>query len=438
MTAVSQLVTFTSRDDRVVRVTTIIRVALVGLLVGNLGRIPVFSTGDRDAPVLLNDLLVAAMLCAGLAAALRARALRVDSTTLFAAAFAVVGGASTLLSIPRFGLDAFETAVSLGYLARWIFYFLVYVVGINAIRRDEAWRVWQTLELLVLIFAAFGVIQSIALPNFAQTVYPSSRLRADWDPQGHRLVSTWLDPVFAGAFIMIGLLMQLAQVAVARRVSWWKPVLLVVALILTASRAALLATAVGVIVIVLARGLSKRLLRAGVLLGGLALVAIPIVIQFTGLVQKLGVDASALQRFIAWTRGAKVFLDHPVVGIGFNAWGFVQERYGYERLYAFSYSLDGGLIFVAVMTGIIGLALYVGMLTTILRRARRTWRDDAVTLAHRGLAIGVAASTVALVVDALFGNSLFLPFLMETIAVVWAILFAVSQRAGDGSRRAAT
>ena len=54
-----------------------------------------------------------------------------------------------------------------------------------------------------LAFAGFGIVQSAFLPNFAQRIYPDARLYLDWDPQGHRLVSTFLDPNFAGAFILL-------------------------------------------------------------------------------------------------------------------------------------------------------------------------------------------------------------------------------------------
>ena len=39
-----------------VRLLGAIRVAIALLVVANLGRVPVLSTGDREAPLLLNDL----------------------------------------------------------------------------------------------------------------------------------------------------------------------------------------------------------------------------------------------------------------------------------------------------------------------------------------------------------------------------------------------
>ena len=411
------------------RLATLAQFALLGLLVGNLGRIPVFSTGDRDAALLVNDLFVALMLGWGFLSALISRSLRVDSVALLAVAFATLGGATAVLGIWRFGLTGQELAVSLGYLARWLFYFGVYVVLINALRAGDAERIWRTLESVIVAFALFGIVQSITLPDFAQLVYRDSRPQFDWDVQGRRLVSTWLDPNFAGAFLMIALVVEVALISVGKRVAAWKPMILSVALVLTASRGTALAVAVAFAVILLARGLSKRMMRISAGLIVLMGAALPLVLRFTGLSSKLGVDLSAMQRVVAWLRAARVFADHPIIGIGMNTWGFVQERYGYERNYAATFSLDGGLIFVALMTGLIGLAIYLGMIGAVVARARRVWRNTMASPEQRGLAIGIAAATVGLVVHSLFCNSLFLPFLMESLWVLWALLFVVAREA---------
>lgn len=423
------LVDFRPRTWHTIRVVSLARVVLVGLLIGNLGRIPFFSTGDRNAPILVNDLLVALLLGAGVVRAIRTKSLRFDRVSLFALAFALVGGLSTLWSIPRFGLTGFEVFVSLSYLARWLFYFGVYVVLTNALSSDDVLPVWSTLEALLLVFAIFGIFQSIALPGFAQLVYPSSRLAADWDVQGHRLVSTWLDPNFSGGFLMLGLLVQVAQISVGQRIAVWKPAVLTIALLMTVSRSGVLAFVVGLGVIFWIRGLSRRTLRLAAALGTVVAAGIPLALGFTGQLTKLTLDVSALHRVVAWKRAAYVFSQHPIFGIGFNAWGFVQERFGYERMYAFSYSLDGGLIFVALMTGVVGLALYIGMMGAVIRSGRRIWTNQALHVAHRGTAIGVTAGMLALAVHSLFGNSLFLPFLMETLWVQWALVFALAKQA---------
>jgi len=409
-----------------IRIVTLLRVALALLLVANLGRIPAFSTGDRTAPILVNDLVVGVLIMSAAIVMVRRRSMVLDRAAWFALAFAALGGISAVLSVPRFGLSAFELAASLAYLARWLFYFAVYVIVVNFVRRDDVESVWGALEPTILVFAAFGVLQSAFLPGFAQIVYPESRLIEDWDPQGHRLVSTFLDPNLAGAFIDIGLIVLLARQATGSRVAGWKLLLLLTALVLTASRSSVLGFVVGVGAIVLLRGLSKRMLRLTLLGAALSLIALPKVLAYARLYNKLTIDESALMRVTSWLNGLRVLSDHPIIGVGINTWGYVQERYGGLRAHAATYAIDGGLLFVAVMTGFVGLALYLAMLWSIFRRARRVARDESAPAGHRGLAIGAAAVIPAIVTHSLFANSMFFPYLMEALWVVWGLVYAMT------------
>ena len=136
-------------------------------------------------------------------------------------------------------------------------------------------------------------MQAIFIPHFAQVVYPDSRVVIDFDEQGHRLVSTVLEPNMAGAMIMLVLLVQLAQLAGGVRLSSWKPLLLFAALIATLSRSSMLGLIVGSVIILLARGISKRLLRSLVVIGAIALGAAPWLLRFAASYGKLGIDASA-------------------------------------------------------------------------------------------------------------------------------------------------
>ncbi len=409
-----------------VRVVTLLRVTIALLLIANLGRIPAFSTGDRVAPILVNDIVVGALIAAAGITAVARRSLVLDRTACLALAFAALGGVSAVLSVPRFGLSALQLMASLAYLARWLFYFSVYVVVINFVRRPDVESVWATLETVILVFAGFGILQSAFLPGFAQIVYPESRLIEDWDPQGHRLVSTFLDPNLAGAFIDIGLVVLLARHSTGARVQPWKLLVLVVALVLTASRSSVLGFAVGIASIVLMRGLSKRMLRVVVAGGLLSLVAMPRVLAYARVYNKLTIDASALARVTSWLNGLHVLSDHPVIGVGINTWGYVQERYGGLRAHTATYAIDGGLLFVAVMTGFVGLALFLAMLWTVFARARRVWRDDEESSGHRGLAIGAAATIPVIVTHSLFANSLFFPYLMEALWLAWGLVASLS------------
>jgi hypothetical protein len=417
----------TERRPLEIRLVSIFYLAFATLLVGNLGRIPVFSTGDHYIPILVNDLAVGALIVAGAVAMAGHRALRLDWVAGFALLFAGFGGLSTALAVPRFNLATSELLVSAGYLVRWLFYFSVYVVAINTLRASDAPKVWRALEWAIMAFAIFGIFQAAFLPGFAQLVYPDSRPQLDWDPQGHRLVSTFLDPNFAGAFINIGLVVCLSRMAVGVRVKAWKPLTLALAVVLTLSRSSLLALFVAIVVILSISGLSKRLVRALGVAAALVAVASPQLLRYAASFHKLGVtDQSALDRLVSLAHGSTVLKDHWLIGIGFNTWGFIAERYGWLRSFTATYGLDGGLFFILVLTGVIGLALYLGILWSVYRAARRVWRNPVMSAEARGLAIGAAVSIPMIVVQSLFTNSLLLPFLMEPLWVLWALPYIMA------------
>lgn len=438
--ATPSLVTFAPSPSAIragVPVLPVLRAALFLLVIANLGRIPVAATGGRELPILANDVVTAVLLGLGAVAFLQRGTFHLDRVAVLALLFAAVGAVSASLAIPRFGLSVGAVLVSLAYLARWLFYLAIYVVVVNVARARDVDGIWAALETSILLFSAFGIVQSIFLPDFAQMVYPESRLYLDWDPQGHRLVSTFLDPNYASAFILIGLLVGLGKLAMGAEVRAWKLGMLLVALLLTASRGGLLAFMFGGATIFLVRGLSKRVMQAAAA-GVLAVAAAsPWLIEFARNFNKLELDASALSRLVDWIQGLTVLVDNPILGIGFNTWGFIKDYYGFSTelgMHAASFGLTGGLLFVAVMTGVVGLALYLLMMATIIMRSRRVWRDPSIPPAHRGIALGGAAMVPTIVVHSLFTNSLFYPFLMEALWVLWALSFSMLRTGQDQAR----
>lgn len=413
--------------------TSVFRVVIALMVIANLGRIPLFSTGDREAPLLLNDVMMMLVLAIGITCAIVRKSLRLDRIAMLAACFAWIGAFSACLAVPRYGLSGIELLISLAYLFRWLTYFSFYVAITNLVRSSDAIVLWRTLESTMIAFVAFGLVQAVFIPHFAQVVYPDSRVYIDFDEQGHRLVSTVLEPNMAGAMIMLVLLVQLAQLAGGSSVSSWKPLVLFAGVLATLSRSTMLGLLTGLAIILVVRGVSRRIVRGAAMLGVLLLVAAPSLLRFAATYNKLKIDGSALTRIASWLRAIRIFSDHPVLGIGFNTLAFVQERYGYLRLGNGTYSVDGGLLFVALMTGLLGLAVYVGILSIVIRRCRLVWQSRWASADERAISTGIAAGTVALCVHSLFVNSLFTSFVMEPMFVLWAIGFHLARGVHEAS-----
>ena len=412
------------------RPVQVLEVGLLLLVVGNLGHIPFLNLGARQAPIFLNDVCAMATLVAGGLAAARARSLRLDNVALVALLFVAIGFLSAVASVVRFGLTPFELMASLAYLARWTVYFGIYVVVLNFVRDRDVRPVWQALEATMLLFAAFGIVQSAFLPDFGLMLYPEAEIYTMIDPQGHRLVSTILEPNIAAAMIAIVLLVEIAKLAFGAEVKQWRLWLLALGFCLTLSRSGLAGFVFGMGLILLARGLGKRLLRfvaAGMVL---VMLSLPVLIPFAMRYEKFNVaGGSGLGvRMIMWERALDTFLRNPWFGIGFNTYGFVQERQGFARIGSSSYSVEGGLLFVAVMTGIVGLAVYCVMLWLVFRRCAWVKRAANATPEDRGLAVGTAAATLAVVVHSVFVNSLLTPFVIFPLWVLWGLVFVNASR----------
>lgn len=411
-----------------------LQVAILLLFIGQLGRIPLLATGTRDAPLLVNDVcIIGVLVLTGLVALYRG-SFRVDSVGVLMIVFATIGFTTALLAVPRFGLSGLDLVVSLAYLVRWLVYFGLYLVVVNVVKARDVGTVWRTIEKTMLAFAIFGIIQAIFLPHFAQLVYPNSRVYIDWDEQGHRLVSTVLEPNIAGSMLVYVLLIQCAQLSSGVRVPVWKPLVIFGALLATLSRSSFLGLAVGGVVILAVRGLSRRLLRFAALVAALVTLASPQIYSWLQHFGKLSVsDASTVSRFISWAMAWDVFADHPIFGVGFNTYGYVAEHYGGKLAGAATFSADGGFLFIAAMTGLVGVACYVAMLVIVIRRCRRTWHDPMATVEHRGLAVGIAAATAAAPAIGLWVNTLLTPFSMELLWLFWGLTFAMT--ADHESRR---
>lgn len=401
----------------------LVRGALLLLVVGQLGRIPVLAAGAKEAPLLLNDIVVVGLVVAGGLFLVRRGAAILDSVAVVALVFAAVGGLSAAYTAIEYDLSIFELAFGLGYLARWLVYFSLYVLCINLLEREDLAPVWRSLEAAVLLFAVFGIVQAAFLPGFALMVQPD----AGWDRQYDRLVSTLMDPNFAGGLIVIVLLVQIALVSFGTRVALWKPALLGIACLLTFSRGAILSLFVGGAIIVMVRGLSKRVLVSATV-AALALAPfVPRLLELADRFNKLTVsDGSAYLRVLSWIWGLEIVADHPILGVGFNMYGFVQGEYGYHGARGLMFGLDGGLLFIAVLTGLVGAAIYTVMILLVLRRCRRTWRGAGSGSFERGLGVGAAAATVAFLVHSVFLSNLLYPFLLEVLWVLWAMVFVAS------------
>jgi hypothetical protein len=263
------------------------------------------------------------------------------------------------------------------------------------------------------IFASFGIIQSVFLPNFAFMVYPDAIPYVDWDPQGHRLVSTFLDPNFAGAFILFGLLFFHARRASGGSPSILPLALFWTALLLTLSRSSIGAAFVGLGVITLRTGSFRKLVVPLALFAAVAWLAADRILEFAAAYQKLTLtDPSALRRLSAWLLSWQIFADNPVIGIGFNTFGYVRTAYSSGTSGNAAFGSDGGVLFIAAVSGLAGVALLGGALLGLWSLGLRSYRLTPLPARIRELGLTLHAWIPCLIVHSAASNSIFYPFII--------------------------
>jgi hypothetical protein len=395
----------------------------IGLALGNVGRIPALALGGRNSPLVLADAVVALVWLVLLLAIGSGRArIVVDNVMSAALAFVIAAVVSTSFAFSRYNLGITEGAGVVAFLVRWFAYFGWYPFVVWCLTPDESRDAWRFIERALLVFVVFGIFQSAFLPGFAQMVHDGGGDLPTWDVQGRRLVSSMLDPNFAGILVVIALVFRLSRVAEGLHENAVAMAALAAGLLLTVSRSSILALAVALVVIAAVRGLGIRLFRILVLGALLILPFLSLLISFAASFNKLGYDASAAQRWVPWIRAGRLLIEHPWLGVGFNAIKQAQESHGWRALGGADVSLDGGLLFVAAMTGLIGRWLYLRMLVRVARGARGVWKDVSVDPIDRAHATATLATTAAVVVHSFFVNSLLLPFVMQILWVMWARL----------------
>ena len=320
--------------------------------------------------------------------------------------FVLLALISLLGSLRMIGLP--EMLISGLFLARWVVYVGLFVWAYS-LSRTQHHRAFNFIGLSLGLIVLLGLLQLIISPNLAFWE------RLGWDPHQNRLVSTFLDPNLLGGFLVLGLVIPLRQwLNSSPRKHWWWVWLLIVILInlaifLTYSRSALLALVVFWLIV----GLRYwRVALVGLLLAGLVILVSPRL--QTRVVGIFNMDITAQHRLDSWRDALTIIEQEPFLGVGYNTLPYTKARFIYQpRSHAYS-GFDSSLLTIATTTGSLGLAAYLAMVLLILvGLLKKIWAK------RQFLALGVLASTVALISHSLFVNSWLYP---PVLALWWVIL----------------
>ena len=247
----------------------------------------------------------------------------------------------TLITLVRgkMGVAPQEFLTGAFYFIRFVFYSLfslvVYDLKIKSDVKNPKEdtftpRIHKVLIASSVLLAIFGVIQLAVYPDLSKLAS-----QYGYDPHKNRLVSTFLDPNFTAAYLVLGSILILSQnnstsstatpLLRSSRVTLGLLGLLFIALIFTFSRSGWLMLAASIFLYGLLR--SPKLLIVALIAGFLAYFAVPRVqTRISGITDP---DDSAKLRLVSWGHAVTIFEENLIFGVGFNLYRPAQERFGF-------------------------------------------------------------------------------------------------------------
>ncbi|MBI3827516.1 MAG: O-antigen ligase family protein [Candidatus Rokubacteria bacterium] len=333
-------------------------------------------------------------------------------------------GANLLSTLLGMMLGSVKTVTGLMYVVKYVEYFFVYYMVANNLRsREHAWR---------LVSAAFGTAIIVALYGLAQ-IPSGERVSAPFEGQVG-------EPNTFGGYmlLMIAIVLALALETRSTRVRAWSLgmlVLFVPPFLFTLSRASFLGAIPMLLVLV---AFSRH--RAPIALA-LAFMALLVVVQpafvprsvhsrihrtfepetswkGTVAVGQIQFDPSTSERLISFRLAFDGWMERPIFGYGVTGFRFMDAQYAK----------------LLVEAGLVGLVAFAWLIGRLLRELLRIYRrltdpDD------RGLALGLLAGLVGLLVHGVGSNTFIIIRIMEPFWFFVAVAMMLSELP-DGRRGA--
>lgn len=259
------------------------------------------------------------------------------------------------------------------YLVRFLVYSLIIGVKIDS----------KYLIGLSTALASFGLFQYLFIPDTRWL------FNLNWDEHYYRLISTLYDPNFTAIMLVLGLILIYREY----RHRYWLYGLHLAALLLTYSRSGYLALAAAILTTAVIKRQLKLILVIIMFLAALFFLPRP-----GGEGVKLERIQSIAQRFSNYRLGWQFWQMSPVIGLGFDTLRYYRDN----QLSHSASGLDASLQLVLVTTGVAGLMVYLNLLLNLWRQSQ--W---------------LKITMVALLVNSLFINSLFYPWVMLWL---WSVI----------------
>lgn len=335
------------------------------------------------------------------------------------------GGGFISLLIGSVKLNQREFIVSLLYLLRWILF-----AGIYFTIRDFDSKFKK--KILILMIAAGSVVVIVGYLQFFLYSNLRNLYYLGWDDHVYRLFSSFFDPNFAGAILVLNFILllgvflsKLKEGRGNKKIIFALLILIILnlpAVFLTFSRSAF-------IMLIFASSAFFIMINKKKLIFGMAAILIFFILvsskNFYIENMNLFRIASTTARIESYQNAIKIIKDNFLFGVGFNTYRYAQLRDGFreERGAKISHAdagTDNSFLFVIATTGIIGFIsyLYIWFRAMALSFEKYQKREEF----EKMLSVVLISSLVGLFVNAMFVNSLFFPSVMLWLWILIGVI----------------
>lgn len=325
---------------------------------------------------------------------------------------------SLLVNIPLLHIN--EVEISFLYLLRFVLYSSTYII--TSVFIDKKNKIFPLFFFTGSIAVIGGLLQYFYYPSLRNLYY------LGWDEHLYRLFSTFLDPNFAGTFLVL-----LFFIGLHFLFSFWQKNTRILAVLfsilnttilltifLTYSRSAYLSLFAGLIGLVVIYKKTKFLIAGIIML----IIAVSIFTITYGKKTE-GTDLlrinSSFARVESYQKAFIVWSKEPLLGSGFNAYRYAQHRDNLliGKNWETSHSgagVENSFLFILATTGIVGLLTYLWLWKSILITTYQVIKTNKLSQI-------VFVCLISLLVSSMFINSLFYPSIM---VVMWVFLGAIT------------
>lgn len=341
---------------------------------------------------------------------------RIDSTLLKPFfIFAAVAGLALLVNLGWIGMK--NGAISALYLLRFIAYFglFLYVASQTAVKKR---LLEKALLVIISVTVVIGFFQIFFYPNLRNLYY------LGWDDHLYRLFSVFLDPNYTGVLFVLFLIylaycfLKFKKDEISRKIFL---ILLFIAtfvsVFLTYSRTALVTLVFGgFFYLGLAQKKSLILLFSFIVF---LLFMSTINPHVEGLNPFRVVSTKA--RLTSYQISLNIFADNPVLGVGFNAYRYAQNKYGYRVDGSWQTShadagTDNSFLLVLATTGILGFVAFSYFIYKLVLTLRAK-------MPKQSIAKYALVSLIAVFIASFFVNAFFYPFVLAWLWVIIGLSF---------------